>query len=205
MKMKNTRLMYVLVAVLLIIGLPTSGSAVLIGFEDFPVDGTTGPVVTNQYPSVTFSSDPGFSNYVSTQPGIGFGNNFLCTGPNGGSINCTAQTTLTFTSPVNSLQFWEVGSNSLGTVAQVDVFVSGSLTATENIPGTAQFNTPSLVDLSAFSNVTSIKIYNITDAGGLGWDNFSFNTTASIPEPATLLLLGLGLIGVAGVRRKFKK
>lgn len=41
--------------------------------------------------------------------------------------------------------------------------------------------------------------------GSLYWDNIEYTSSQSVPEPATLLLIGLGLVGLAGAKRKFQK
>ena len=169
--------------------------AALIDFEGLPAS----TVVTNQFAGVTFSSASGSQNLVVARSGIGFGDNFLCTGV-GGSPTCTGETILTFANGVSRLTFYQVGDDQAtdgARVALVDVSVGGTFAATVNILGDTNFFNPNLVDLSAFSNVTSIRIHDITDQTGLGWDNFSFTATPvaapAVPEPETYAMLSAGL------------
>jgi hypothetical protein len=156
---------------------PNSLRHVVIAFDDLPVGGTTGVVVTNQYPSAIFSSSAGNVNYVSTQAEFnGSKPNFLCTGPVDGLINCTSDTIIDFASPVNNLTFQAIGVDSLGSVAQIDISGVAGYLGTVPVIGRGSSLNPELQDLTSYTNVTQIRIHSISDAAGIGWDDFAFDT-----------------------------
>jgi len=152
-----------------------------------------GEIVTNQFPELTFT---GNSFPVTVQDAGDYFSghsrpNTVFSGPD--ALDPSGGFTIDFTSPVNDLSFVVLGDNDPGTPATIEIFHrEGSTTAGLTLDGNV-FNAD-LVDLAAFSDVTSIIISDNSDPFGLGFDDFTFTP---IPEPTTALLLACGLVGLA--------
>ena len=176
------------------------GASVVVNFDNL----NNGDVITNQYAGVTFSSTSGNVNYVTAQSQYqSTPPNFLCSGPASGGIDCAQETFLNFSSPVNGLNFDGMGVNDIGVEAQIDVWTNGVFNSTVQVIGNAQGLAPDHIDLSGFSNITEIRIYNIVDGGGIGWDTFQYTQgQGTTPEPGTLIMFGSGIIGLAGMLRR---
>jgi hypothetical protein len=139
----------------------------------------TGIVVDNQFAEAKFSAPVGYENWTVAAGSGATAPNMICTGTSGGSIDCTEDTYVDFPCPVASLRFDAIGVDDTGTVASINVFESGALTATVPVEGAGDPTTPVHVDLTDYPNVTRIEIFGIVDTGGIGWDDFRFCLSSS--------------------------
>ncbi len=177
--------------------LQASASAEVIDFDGLPKE----TVVTDQFPSATFSSSTGNSNRAIEYDGADSLPNILCTGPIGEPQNCIEDTYIDFAIPVNDLTFWAIAANVSGPTATFNVYEDGVFSGSVLLNGGGG---NVFADLSQFSDVTRLEIVDILDdpnnRSGIGWDTFSFTLASEVPEvPAvswwgliTMVLLLLG-------------
>ena len=181
-----------IVIALMVFAMSTTASAILFDFEDAPYLG--GAAAIEAYMEGIYGSDITVTHGI-VGDGVVNGplgpDHYIQVGPSWG----THWFSISFNEvPITSVSFdWGVESNAFHAYADgVEFFSQGSGVWSSGNSGTYSFASP----------VTTLKFSN----SGLSEIEVDNLNVTPVPEPATMLLLGSGLIGLAGIgRKKFKK
>jgi len=155
-----------------------------ITFDDLPHQEPNGTVVADQYLNqfgVRFSS-ANFFFPVHTKRDCGptcgptSPPNFISTKPDD-----TGQVIVTFQQPVSNLVFFAVGVDTLsGTFAFVDLYRNGSVTPSNTFAMNGNFSPTVGFSSGPLNNIDRLVVRGITDAAGIGFDDFSFTVPADV-------------------------
>ena len=175
------------------------------GIVDLRGGGTLGSAQITS--GTTFSNVGGFGfdltvsslsgrNLTLNNPG-GMG---VAGGPGGNSLGPGEQIMFGFTPSifVTYVTFTTAKNDSLTIDGTGGVFFSGQFPAANPPDKTVDIN-----EITSYLNVLNGQVPTSTAASsGLRIQEFGFRTVAAVPEPTTLLLLGMGLVGLVAARRR---
>jgi hypothetical protein len=151
---------------------PATWSEVLINFDELRSDQT---VDTEYADSLVFEVEGNhhmnswnYPSYAESPPNTAY----TCSSPGGAGVS--TDFTIRFTRPVRNFSFVSLGDQTNGPYATADITMEDGSTDTMKLRGDGGSSSGELQDFSAWENVTSIFVHDITDSYSVNIDDLTF-------------------------------